>query len=456
MIYNNSIKSYIINTKERRHRKIACDKTLKRLRLKSDYFIQPLNSNPIEGNKISHVSLIKKCREEGLENVLILEDDFRVVGSLSNLPEMPERWDILYLGGEVLRKLEPIKDGWVRCISKRHHAYIVNLKNDEMIDEICKCVDKKGRKYCDWMAERVQPRFRTYMVNPMRFIQHDGQSDITQKYEIYKGMEDTFRDFFVPQHTLKNDMFNLKLPEIEDTDLPNISVVTVVNNCRDIFSLTLRNFEESFYPKDKIEWVVFEETEGDEDKRIRDLLFDIKNLKYIRYDNKGNYDYNKSLDLAIGHCRENIVLVMDTLSFYARENMLSRVKLLVKYPELMGVGTNKLGYYDIILNKSYINKYRDRLFISSLAIRKDCWDRNKFRDDNFFDNRKDIFINIPHTFIQYGIILGKDDNTKTAPQQIFNFYDTWDIIDQEFMDNLSGYLKKKNRYNEINKQVIDY
>ena len=43
MIYDNSIKSYIINTKERRQRKIACDKTLRRLRLKSDYFIQPLN-----------------------------------------------------------------------------------------------------------------------------------------------------------------------------------------------------------------------------------------------------------------------------------------------------------------------------------------------------------------------------------------------------------------------------
>ena len=44
---------------------------------------------------------------------------------------------------------------------------------------------------------------------------------------------------------------------------------------------------------------------------------------------------------------------------------------------------------------------------------------------------------------------------KRLPQQIFNFYDTWDIIDQEFMDNLSKYLKKKNRYNEINKQVIN-
>ena len=82
----------------------------------------------------------------------------------------------------------------------------------------------------------------------MRFIQHDGQSDITKKYELYKGMDDSFKSFFVPQHTLKNEMFNLKLPEINDEDLPKISVVTVVNNCRDIFSLSVKNFEESFYP----------------------------------------------------------------------------------------------------------------------------------------------------------------------------------------------------------------
>ena len=419
MIYNNSIKSYIINTKERRQRKIACDKTLRRLRLKSEYFIQPLNSNPIEGNKISHISLIKKCKEEGLDNVLILEDDFRVVGSLSNLPPMPEKWDILYLGGEVLRKLEPLKNGWVRCISKRHHAYIVNLKNNEMIEEICRCLNKKGKRYCDWMAERVQPRFRTYMVNPMRFIQHDGNSDITKKYEMYGDMEKSFRSFFIPQHTLKNELFNLKLPEISEEELPNISVVSVVNNCRDIFSLSLRNFEESFYPKDKIEWVVFEETEGDEDKCVKDLLTEVKNLKYVKFDNKGNYNFNESLDRAICHCSEDIVLVMDTLGFYSRENILSRVKLLVKYPELMGVGTNKLGYYDIILNKSYVNNLNNELFVSSLAIRKKYWNENRFNNKDFFVNKNDNFINIPHTFIQYGIILGRDENKQTATSTNF-------------------------------------
>jgi hypothetical protein len=455
MIYNNSIKSYIINTKERRQRKIACDKTLRRLRLKSDYFIQPLHSNPIEGNKNSHISLIKKCKEEGLESVLILEDDFRIVGSLSTLPDMPEKWDILYLGGEVLRKLEPIKEGWVRCISKRHHAYVINLKNDEMIDEICRCLNKKGKKYCDWMAERVQPRFRTYMVNPMRFIQQDGQSDITGKYELYKGMEDSFRSFFVPQHTIKDDMFNLKLPEIMDDDLPKISVVTLVNNCRDIYSLSLRNFEESFYPKDKVEWIVFEETEGDEDRCIKDLLTEVKNLKYVKYNNNGKFDYNKSLDLAMKHCSEDIVLIMDTVGFYSRENILSRVKLLVKYPELMGVGSDKIGYYDIIHKNSYTNKVNDQLFISSLGFRKKLWEERNFSVGNFFEDRIDSFINIPHTFIQYGLILGRDETQKNVGQQLFSYYDTWDIIDQEFMDNLGGYLKRKSKFNEINRQVIN-
>ena len=45
---------------------------------------------------------------------------------------------------------------------------------------------------------------------------------------------------------------------------------------------------------------------------------------------------------------------MDTLGFYSRENILSRVKLLVKYPDLMGVD-DKLGCYDIIHKKSYTN-----------------------------------------------------------------------------------------------------
>ena len=74
MIYNDTIKSYIINTKERRNRKIKSEKQLKRRNLTSNFYIQPLDSKPIEGNKKSHLGLIKKCIEDGLDKVLIMED----------------------------------------------------------------------------------------------------------------------------------------------------------------------------------------------------------------------------------------------------------------------------------------------------------------------------------------------------------------------------------------------
>ena len=450
MIYN--LDSFIINVDLRRNRKIACDKLLKRKKLESKFYIQPLHSNPIEGNKISHISLIKKCKTDGLDAVLILEDDFKIIGNFKDLPELPEKWDILYLGGEVLRKLEPLKKGWVRCINKRHHAYIINLKNDKLINEIEKCLDKKSRKYCDWMMERIQPQFRTYMINPMKFIQQEGISDITKKYEIYNNMEDSFNNFFIPQHSIKNDLFNLKLPELRESELPNISLVTLVSNCRDMFSLSLKNYEDSFYPKKKIEWIILEDTEDDE-KCIEDLLPKNNNIKYIR--DKSKLDQGKMVNdqgkmvLALQNCSNDIIINMDVLGFYSREHILSRVKLLIKYPKLLGVGTNKLGMYDLIYKKSFSSgTFLNNLILSSLCFRKKSFDR-PFKENIFFKDRLDQFINIPHTFIQYGIIFEKEKKNNLG-QQLFNFYDTWDIIDQEFMDNLGKYIIKKNKFNEIN------
>ena len=455
MIYNNEIQSFIINTKERRNRKIICEKQLKRRNLKSKFFIQPMNSNPIEGNKQSHISLIKRSIEEGLDKVLVLEDDFKIIESLDNLPEMPSDWDILYLGGDVLRKLEPTRNGWVRCVTKNHHAYLVNLKNEKMIEEMERCLKKKGKKYDDWMAERIHPIYRCYMLNPMRIIQYDDVSDITKKYEIYNDLPDSIDGFFVPQHIMKNDNYNLKLPEMDEKDLPNISLISLVSRDRDIFSLTLRSFEESFYPKEKIEWIIVEDT-PEKDKCIKDLLPKDKRIKYIYLEGQ-ELSKERKRDYAMQYCNNDIVVVMDSQGFYSRENLLARVKLLLKYPRMMGVGTNRMGYYDIINKKSYMNKAdKDSMHFSSLALRKSIWEERSFNDsEGFFEGRRDKFINIPHTFIQYGIFFGKERRLESVGQQLFNYYDTWDIIDQQFIDNLGTYLKNKNKFDKIDVNKIN-
>ena len=440
MIFNN-IKSFIINVKENKQRKIKCEKMLKRRKIQSEFFIEPKNKNSIEGNKISHIKLIEKCIEDGIDNILILEDDFKIIGDIKNIPEFPTEWDILYLGGEVLRKIGPIKNGWVRCISKRHHAYIINLKNTKLITEIKKCLLKKNKKYCDWIAERIHPIFKTYILNPMVITQNNDYSDITKTFENYDKMRNSINSFFIPQHILKNDMYNLKLPEIDESLLPNISLVTILNNERDIFSLCLRNYQEIIYPKEKIEWIIIEK-KNNKENYIKDLLTGIKNVSFNLVNN--TLSSQECLDKAVELSSHEYIVMIDNYGFYSRESVLSRIKLLLKYKSQIGVGTNKIGIYDIVNNKSYINySYENKLFVNSLSFRKKF-----YKSGNIFEDRLDKFINIPYTFIQYQLLFDKNEK-KTNSQQLLNFYDTWDMIDKHFIDELGNYIKKKSNYNKL-------
>ena len=40
---------------------------------------------------------------------MIIEDDIKIIGDLKNLEKPPDNWDILYFGGEVLKKKIIIK-----------------------------------------------------------------------------------------------------------------------------------------------------------------------------------------------------------------------------------------------------------------------------------------------------------------------------------------------------------
>tara|TARA_B100000676_G_scaffold308578_1_gene369745 strand:- start:857 stop:1747 length:891 start_codon:yes stop_codon:yes gene_type:complete len=296
------------------------------------------------------------------------------------------------------------------------------------------------------------------MLSPMRIIQYEDISDITKKYEKYDDMPESINGYFIPQHVMKNEHYNLKLPQMEEKDLPNISIISLVNRDRDIFSLTLRSFEESFYPKEKIEWIIVEDT-PEKEKCIKDLLPKDKRIKYIylQLEEGQELSVDRKRDYAMQYCNNDLVVVMDSQGFYSRENLLARVKLLLKYPKMMGVGTNRMGYYDIINKKSYLNTgEKNNIYFSSLAIRKSVWEERNFNDSSdFFEDRRDKFINVPHTFIQYGIIFGTERRLESLGQQLFNYYDTWDIIDQQFIDNLGTYLKNKNKFDKIDVNKIN-
>lgn len=97
----------------------------------------------------SHLHIWKQAVEDGLQNVLIMEDDCIFCGNFSQrakvfLQNVPDDWDMIYLGGEHLHtdRIPPIRINEYVIRGRnvnRTHAYVVNRSMMEyLIDKLSK------------------------------------------------------------------------------------------------------------------------------------------------------------------------------------------------------------------------------------------------------------------------------------------------------------------------------
>ena len=153
------LKIYCVNLKRRKDRKIKMKRLMKNKTLKFDFFKGIDNiENPIDGVKQSHCAVIKQAIKNKLKYVMIVEDDIKFLKHNFTLDPLPENWDILYLGGEIIKihyGLDPLKVKWLNCSNLNSHAYILNLNNKEMINNIFKCLDDP-LPFDEYLAKNVK------------------------------------------------------------------------------------------------------------------------------------------------------------------------------------------------------------------------------------------------------------------------------------------------------------
>ena len=462
------LKGNIISLHERKNRFNSCLKQMKRKNINGYKFhLEYINKNRILGNKVSHLNIINLNFKSGNDKVFILEDDFKLMGSLDNIPEPPSDWDILYLGGEVLRKLENKKETklndilresnksrvpknfskWIRVVCRGAHAYIVNLNNKQLVNELNNSLKYKGKLWDYYLSDFINLKYKCYILDPMIMVQNDGNSDIHNRYINY-NMEKSTHDYIIPEHRIKKGNYILKMPDILEKDLPTVSIITVSHKNRDIFSLTLKNYGDILYPKNKIEWIIIEDTpKKNSEMMIKDLIPGDQNIKYIYLDSdiEGIISVNKKREIGVENSKNDIIFFMDDNVLYSSESIYARVKLLVKYPHVGAIGTDKIGYYDIFERKSYMVN-SDNMELKSMGFKRKFIE-NKTINDNLLE--KDKIINIPHSFICYGLLFdiknieGNNISGSLKAQDLYNFYNHWIIEDKIFMDNLGNYLEKK-------------
>jgi GR25 family glycosyltransferase involved in LPS biosynthesis len=130
--------------------------------------------------RLSHQKVLTIAKEDNLPFCFISEDDadfdpyFNI--KLKNwVSQMPDDWDMLYLGAHNFRPLRMVSDNIGRCRTTLSTVcYMVNSKAYDMLIEALNTPDVLDIIYCNYF----HPKINAYCVRPNLVMQRSGWSDI--------------------------------------------------------------------------------------------------------------------------------------------------------------------------------------------------------------------------------------------------------------------------------------
>lgn len=214
---------------------------------------------------------------------------------------------------------------------------------------------------------------------------------------------------------IKKLEYNVKIPrEISKKvdDLPKISVVTLTYNRPEFHALMVLNYKGIDYPRDKIEWVIVDDS--DIDKKFN-LENSDKWIKYVRLEEKTTIGEKRNI--GVENSSYDYICFMDDDDIYYPKSLLIRYTYLDFYKKNCCYCTT-IGCFHIKKLISHINvppiQYNpeDRVSEASLFFKKSFWKNRKFDSQdsycegkNFIKNRyneclevsyKDIFFSLLH------------------------------------------------------------
>lgn len=129
----------------------------------------------------SHRHILEQAISDGVENLLVLEDDAVLCDNFAErvaqfLVDVPGDWDQLMLGGQHRENPHDHYPGVVRCMkTERTHAYAVRGGFMRRLYQHW----HNSHEHCDHAMSRIQREFRVYAPEPFLIGQSGGPSDIS-------------------------------------------------------------------------------------------------------------------------------------------------------------------------------------------------------------------------------------------------------------------------------------
>lgn len=351
-----------VKSQVRKYKSIA---GLKFWRVKKD------TESPIRGCRTSHLDILRLARERGYPEVCIVEDDMILS---ANLPERSHRpsdpWNILYLGASQVESASTSNQ--FKRVS-RALTTVGYMVHSRAYDMMIQGLEQTDDPIDTWIDRHVTNRF---ILDPPIASQMAGYSDIENGYTDYRDMVDAVPPIREIGMRITEDNEILIKTVTNKINWPTVSIVTLTRNRRQTFPLVLQAFMDINYPRDKLEWIIFD----DGSENLNELLpEDMTEIKYHRARTKST-DPPIPIGLKRNHANHyatgEIIVHMDDDDLYFPSSVTNRVQALLANEDTDCVGCTRLLCVDV-RNKqsptSFIVNSTGPIFEATMSYRRSFW-----------------------------------------------------------------------------------
>lgn len=193
---------------------------------------------------------------------------------------------------------------------------------------------------------------------------------------------------------------------------PFVSVCTPTFNRRPFISHMILCFQAQTYPKHRMEWIIMD----DGTDKIEDLVIDIPQVKYFKYDTKMKIGEKRNLmhDKSIGE----ILVYMDDDDYYPPERVSHAVETLKSNPSALCAGSSEMYVYFKHLLKVYqFGPYsRTHATAGTFALKRKLLETSRYEDNDDISEEKKFLKNYTVPFVQLDplktiLVVSHDHNT---------------------------------------------
>lgn len=179
-------------------------------------------------------------------------------------------------------------------------------------------------------------------------------------------------------------------------ELPFVSVCTPTFNRKPFIPFAIKCFMHQDYPKERMEWIIID----DGTDKIEDLVSDISQVKYFKYDEK--MSLGKKRNLMHEKSKGDIIVYMDDDDYYPPQRVSHAVNMLQTHPNAMCAGASEIYIWFKHINQMYqFGPYGpNHATAGTFAFKRDLLKDHKYDDHAALAEEKAFLKNYTVPFVQ--------------------------------------------------------